>query len=59
MVSRTFDGSVHDKKITDEQPLCLPAGITLWRTQNFGTQPSKCDCQDANKKAKGKQLAAE
>jgi hypothetical protein len=29
-LSRTFDSSVHDKKITDEQPLCLPAGITWW-----------------------------
>jgi hypothetical protein len=28
-LSLTYDGSVHDKKIADEQPLRLPAGITL------------------------------
>ena len=29
-LSRIYEGHVHDKKITDEQPLNLPSGITLW-----------------------------
>ena len=39
-LSRTCDGSVHDKKICDEQPLSLPNGITLWQDTGFlGHQP--------------------
>ncbi|MDR2064371.1 MAG: transposase family protein [Prevotellaceae bacterium] len=34
-LSRTFDGSVHDKKITGEHPLRLPSGITLWQDTGF------------------------
>jgi hypothetical protein len=34
-LSRTCEGSVHDKKITDEQPLGLPPGITLWQDTGF------------------------
>jgi hypothetical protein len=30
-----FDGLIHDKKITYEQPLRMPAGIILWQDTGF------------------------
>jgi hypothetical protein len=48
-LSETFDGHVHDKKIADEQPLSLPAGITLWQDTFYRTQYRECNRQNADK----------
>jgi len=59
-LSRTFDGSVHDKKITDEQPLRFPAGITLWQDTGFlGHNPENINVKMPAKKPKGKELTQE
>ena len=55
-LSRTFDGSVHDKKIADEQPLRFPAGITLWQDTGFlGHNPENVTVKMPKKKPKGKE----
>jgi hypothetical protein len=57
-LSRTFDGHVHDKKIADEQPLSLPAGITLWQDTGFiGHSPKNVTVKMPTKKPKGKDLS--
>jgi len=59
-LSRTCDGSVHDKKICDEQPLSLPNGITLWQDTGFlGHQPENVQVKMPEKKPKGKELTDE
>jgi hypothetical protein len=57
-LSKTYDGCVHDKKITDEQPLKLPSGITLWQDTGFiGHNPENISVKMPMKKPKGKQLS--
>ena len=57
-LSQTFDGSVHDKKIIDEQPLSLPTGITIWQDTGFlGHKPENTTVMMPTKKPKGKQLS--
>ena len=57
-LSKTYDGHVHDKKITDEQPLKLPSGITLWQDTGFiGHNPENASIKMPVKKTKGKQLS--
>ena len=59
-LSLTCDGSVHDKKIADEQPLRLPAGITLWQDTGFlGHNPENVTVKMPVKKTKGKELTTE
>jgi hypothetical protein len=59
-LSGTFDGSVHDKKIADEQPLHFPAGITLWQDTGFlGYNPQNVTVKMPTKKPKGKELKPE
>jgi hypothetical protein len=59
-LSQTYDGSVHDKKICDEQPLRLPAGITLWQDTGFlGHSPDGAKVRMPKKKPKGKELTKE
>jgi len=59
-LSGTFDGSVHDKKIADEQPLRFPAGITLWQDTGFlGHNPKNVTVKMPTKKPKGKELKPE
>jgi hypothetical protein len=59
-LSQTYNGSVHDKKICDEQPLHLPLGITLWQDTGFlGHYPSGVKIQMPMKKPKGKELTKE
>ena len=59
-LSQTFAGSVHDKKICDEQPLNLPQGITLWQDTGFiGHCPDGVKIQMPKKKPKGKELTSE
>ena len=59
-LSGTFDGSVHDKKIVDEQPLRFPAGITLWQDTGFlGHNPKNVTVKMPTKKPKGKELKPE
>lgn len=57
-LSKTYDGSVHDKKIMDEQPLSLPSGTTLWQDTGFiGHKPGNVTINMPTKKPKGKQLS--
>ena len=57
---QTFDGSVHDKKIADEQALRFPAGITLWQDTGFlGHNPKNVTVRMPIKKPKGKKLTDE
>ena len=59
-LSRTFDGSVHDKKICDDQPVNLPQGITLWQDTGFlGHNPKGVNVRMPGKKPKGKELTKE
>jgi len=59
-LSKTFDGSVHDKKIADEQPVRFPAGITLWQDTGFqGHKPQNVTIKMPTKKPKGKELTQE
>jgi hypothetical protein len=59
-LSKTFDGSVHDKKIANEQPVCFPAGITLWQDTGFlGHTPKNVTVKMPAKKPKGKELTQE
>lgn len=56
-LSRTYYGSVHDKKICDEQPLNLPNGIRLWQDTGFlGHCPEGIEILMPAKKPKGKEL---
>jgi hypothetical protein len=41
-LSKTVDGSVHDEKICDIQPLHFPSGITLWQGTGFQGYTPKC-----------------
>ena len=57
-LSNTYDGHVHDKKIVDEQPLSLRAGITLWQDTRFlGHTPKNVTVKMPTKKPKGKELS--
>ncbi|GAB6009688.1 transposase family protein [Dysgonomonas reticulitermitis] len=59
-LSKTFDGSVHDKKIADEQQVRFPAGITLWQDTGFmGHNPENVTVKMPTKKPKGKELTKE
>jgi hypothetical protein len=59
-LSKTFDGSVHDKKIVDEQSIHFPAGITLWQDSGFqGYNPKNVTVKMPTKKPKGKELTQE
>ena len=57
-LSNTYNGSIHDKKIVDEQPLNLPTGISLWQDTGFiGHKPKYVEIKMPTKKPKGKQLS--
>jgi hypothetical protein len=59
-VSKTYHGSVHDKKICDLQPLLFPKGITLWQDTGFqGYNPEGVTVNMPKKKPKGKVLTQE
>ena len=59
-LSKTYHGSVHDKKICDEQPLQLPKRITLWQDTGFiGHSPEGVYVRMPKKKPKGKELTKE
>ena len=59
-LSKTFDGSVHDKKIADEHFVRFPAGITLWQDTGFlGHNPENVSVKMPTKKPKGKELTQE
>ena len=59
-LSETFAGSVHDKKIADEQQVRFPAGITLWQDTGFlGHNPENVTVKMPTKKPKGKELTKE
>ena len=57
-LSKTFDGSVHDKRIADEQPVRFPVGITVWQDTGFqGYNPENVIVKMPTKKPKGKELS--
>jgi hypothetical protein len=59
-LSHTCDGSTHDKKICDDQPLHFPDGITLWQDTGFlGHNPENVLIKMPDKKPKGKELTDE
>jgi DDE superfamily endonuclease len=59
-LSSTYDGSVHDKKMCDSQPLHLPNGINLWQDTGFqGHAPEGVNIKMPTKKPKGKELTEE
>ncbi len=59
-LSRTYNGSVHDKKICDDQPLTFPKGINLWQDTGFvGHYPEGVNIRMPSKKPKGKELSKE
>lgn len=59
-LSETYFGSVHDKKICDEQPLNLPLGIFIWQDTGFlGHNPENAVVLMPQKKPKGNELSAE
>lgn len=56
-LSKTYDGSIHDKKILDLEPLSLPSGTTLWQDTGFlGYNPENVTIMMPTKKPKGKLL---
>jgi hypothetical protein len=59
-LSRTYEGSVHDKKICDQQPINFPQGINLWQDTGFlGYNPKGVNIRMPIKKPKGKELTKE
>jgi hypothetical protein len=57
-LSKTVEGSVHDKKICDNQPLHLVSGINLWQDTGFqGHNPENVNVMMPTKKPKGKELS--
>ncbi len=59
-LSDTAEGSVHDRKICDNQPLHLPLGITLWQVTGFqGHHPERIKVKMPTNKPKGKNLSTE
>jgi hypothetical protein len=56
-LSQTVDGSIHDKKIADEQAIHFPAGITLWQDAGFlGHNPPNVTVKMPTKKPRGREL---
>ncbi|MGC3978329.1 MAG: transposase family protein [Paludibacteraceae bacterium] len=56
-LSKTYTGSVHDKKIADLQSLHLNQGVTLWQDTGFlGHSPEGLTIKMPTKKPKGKEL---
>jgi hypothetical protein len=59
-LSETHCGSVHDKKICDEQFMEFPPGINLWQDTGFqGNFPENVNVRMPVKKPKGKELTEE
>lgn len=57
-LSKTYEGSVHDKKICDNRPLHLVSGINLWQDTGFqGHNPENVNVMMPTKKPKGKELS--
>ena len=56
-LSKTYSGSVHDKKICDFQPLNLTSGVNLWQDTGFqGHNPENVNIIMPLKKPKGREL---
>jgi len=67
-LSETYDGSVHDKKICDEQPIEFSDNNVLWQDTGFlghtcaaqsASRPSNIEVKMPEKKPKGKELTKE
>lgn len=56
-LSQAYDGSIHDKKIDDEQLLSLPMNIKIWQDISFlGHKPVNAMVKMPTKKSKNRQL---
>jgi len=56
-LSKTYSGSIHDKKICDFQPLNLTSGVNLWQDTGFqGHNPENVNIIMPLKKPKGRKL---
>lgn len=59
-LSQTYEGSVHDKKICDEENCQYPDGIEIRQDSGYkGHCPEKVKITEPIKKPKGKELAGE
>ena len=59
-LSKTCAGSLHDKKICDNQSIHFPSGITLWQDTGFlGHNPINVTYMMPPKNPKGKELSDE
>jgi hypothetical protein len=59
-LSDTYEGSVHDKKICDEEDVKYKADINLWKDTGYeGYNPKGVNPKQPIKKKKGKELTPE
>lgn len=59
-LSATVAGSIHDKKLADDQNLCFPKETTLWQDTGFqGYAPKNVNIRQPKKKPRGRQLSAD
>ena len=59
-LSQTFEGSVHDKKICDEEELKFPDKIVLYQDSGYqGFKPENVEVRMPTKKPKGRELTDE
>lgn len=59
-LSKTYSGSVHDKKICDFQLLHMTSGVNLWQCAGFqGRNPENVNVTMPLKKPKGRKLTQE
>jgi len=56
-LSRTYAGSVHDKRICDEEASTFPPGCVLFKDIGFqGDEPDKIQTYQPKKKPRGQEL---
>ena len=59
-LSKTYEGSLNDKKICNNQPIHFPSGITLMQDTGFlGHNPINVTVMMPSKMPKGKELSDE
>ena len=57
-LSDTYEGSMHDKKICDEENLEKIKGVELWKDSGYeGFNPENANTVQPTKKKKGKELS--
>lgn len=59
-LSGTYEGSVHDKKICDEENVSFIPGINLWKDTGYeGYTPERVNIKQPIKKKRGKEIGLE